>query len=233
MISDERFFAWLDGELDPVEAAAIDELVAADPELQRRAEAHRALGGRLRDAFDPIAEARVPERLRAAAATHEADVVDLSARRAQARPISRPVRWAAMAATLAIGIVAGSLINSGTSGPVAAENGQLVASGQLEEALYKQLASAPADEGTRIGLTFRNASGDLCRSFTDEATAGLACHHNGDWRIRGLFQAAEGGQAEFRMAAGPDPRLSELIDSTIAGEPLDAEGERKALDALR
>jgi hypothetical protein len=227
MISDERFFAWLDGELEPAEAAAIDELVAADPELQRRAEAHRTLGGRLREAFDPIAAAPPPDRLRGA------EVVDLSARRAQARPISRPVQWAAMAATLAIGVVAGTMINSGASGPIGREDGQLVASGDLEQALYTRLASVPADEGARIGLTFRDAAGELCRSFTDEGTSGLACHHRGDWRIRGLFQAAEGQQGEFRMAAGADPRLGALIDSTIAGEPLDAEGERKALDALR
>jgi hypothetical protein len=35
------------------------------------------------------------------------------------------------------------------------------------------------------------------------------------------------------MAAGPDPRLADLIGSTMAGEPLDAAGERKALDGLR
>ena len=35
------------------------------------------------------------------------------------------------------------------------------------------------------------------------------------------------------MAAGPDPRLAELIGSTIAGEPLDAKAERKALADLR
>ena len=108
-----------------------------------------------------------------------------------------------------------------------------MASGQLEQALYTGLASAPGDEGARIGLTFRDASGDLCRSFTDDGAAGLACHQGGDWRIRGLFQASEGQQAEFRMAAGQDPRLAELIDSTMAGEPLDAAAERKALDSLR
>jgi hypothetical protein len=234
MISDERFFAWLDGELDPAEAAAIGALVAADPALQRRAEAHRALGGGLRAAFDPIAEAPLPARLLEAAGPREAEVVDFGTARDR-RLASYPVwtQYAAMAATLAIGIVAGSMIDSSASSPIASENGQLVASGDLEQALYARLASAPADEGARIGLTFRDAVGDLCRSFTDDGAAGLACHQRGDWRIRGLFQAGEGQQAEFRMAAGPDPRLAELIDATMAGEPLDASAERKALDSLR
>ena len=225
MISDERFFAWLDGELDPAEAAAIDELVAADRELQQRADAHRALGRRLGAAFDALAEAPIPAALRGA------DVVSFPARTAP--PISRGMQWAAMAATLAIGVVAGTMINNGASGPVGREGGQLVASGELEQALYTRLASVPADQGPRIGLTFRDASGDLCRSFTDQGVAGMACHQEGDWRIRGLFQASEGDQGEFRMAAGPDPRLAGMIDSVMAGEPLDAAGERKALDALR
>lgn len=233
MISDERFFAWLDGELEPAPAAEVAALVAANPALQRKADEHRALGVRLGAAFDPVAEAPLPQRLTEAMQAPQAEVVDLAARREARRPIAVRMQWAAMAATLAIGIVAGSMIGSSPSGPVGREDGQLVASGDLEAALYTRLASAPADDGARIGLTFRDAAGDLCRSFTDVGIAGLACHQGGDWRIRGLFQAGEGQQSEFRMAAGADPRLAELVDATMAGEPLDAAGERKALDTLR
>ena len=235
MISDERFFAWLDGELDPAEAVAIDELVAADPELQRRADAHRALGQRLGDAFDPIAAAVVPARIRGSAGSRNAGVVDLAAARERraARPISVRAQWAAMAATLAIGLVAGSMLDGGQPALVVREEGRMVAADVLEQALYTQLASAPAAEGPRIGLTFRDTEGGLCRSFTDGPAAGLACHQGGDWRIRGQFQAGEGQQSEYRMAAGPDRRLAELIDSTIAGEPLDAASEREAIAGLR
>ncbi len=231
MISDERFFAWLDGELDPAEAAEVEALVADDPERTRKAAAHRALHDQLRAAFDPIAASAVPPELRDAARSGGAEIPDVQARRS-AGPMSRPVQWMAMAATLAIGVVAGSLIDARDSGPLARENGQLVAAGELEAALYTRLASAPADDGARIGLTFRDRAGDLCRSFTDSATSGLACHRGGDWRILGLFQAGEGQQGEFRMAAGADPRLADLVDSAIAGEPLDADGERRALQQL-
>lgn len=233
MISDEKFFAWLDGELDPAVAAEVEALVARDPELAQKAAAHRALHDRLHNAFDPIADSPVPPQLREAAHPGGAEILDLQARRSAPRPITRPVQWMAMAATLAIGVVAGSLINTGASGPLARENGQLVAAGDLEAALYTRLASAPADDGARIGLTFRDQDGDLCRSFTDQETSGLACHQGGNWRIRGLFQAGEGQQGEFRMAAGADPRLADLVDSAIAGEPLDADGERQALERLR
>ena len=50
MISDEQFFAWLDGELEPAEAAAIDEMVAADPTLQRRVEGTARSAGCFDDA---------------------------------------------------------------------------------------------------------------------------------------------------------------------------------------
>ena len=59
MISNERFFAWLDGELEPAEAPPVDRLVATDPELQRKAADHRALRGSLSAAFDPIATLRL------------------------------------------------------------------------------------------------------------------------------------------------------------------------------
>ena len=235
MISDERFFAWLDGELAPEDSAAINALVEADPDLQRRADAHRALAGRIKAAFDPVAEAPVPGKLLDSTRPREAEAIDLGAVREgrSARLIPVRMQWAAMAATMAIGIVAGSMINGGGASPITQEDGRLVASGELEQALYTRLASAPSDEGARIGLTFRNAAGDLCRSFTDDGASGLACHQSGDWRIHGLFQAGEGQQSEFRMAAGPDPRLADLVDSTIAGDPLDAAAERQALDSLR
>src|SRR5688500_13447737 len=135
MIKDERFFAWLDGELESAEAAEVGALVAADPALQRKADAHRALAGRLNAAFDPIAAASLPGRLAEAIQPKEAEVIDLAARREARRPIPARMQWAAMAATLAIGIVAGSMIGSSPSGPIGREDGQLVASGALEAAL--------------------------------------------------------------------------------------------------
>lgn len=233
MISDETFFAWLDGELEPAEAGRIAALVAVDPALSRKAEAHRALGARLNAAFAPIAAAPVPKPIAEAARPRGAEIVDFAARRAAARPAWAPMQYAAMAATLAIGVVAGSMLNNAPSGPIAADDGQLVASGDLDRALSTRLASAPEQQGARIGLTFRDAAGDLCRSFTDGGASGLACRRDGNWRIRGLFQAGEGQQGQFRMAAGPDPRLAELIGSAMAGEPLDAAQEREALRQLR
>lgn len=229
-MDDATFFAWLDGELPPDEADRVAAKVAADPELMARADAHRVLGARLRDVFAPVAESPVPASLLAAAELREPRIVDLAAERERraARSIPAGAQWAVMAATLAIGFVAGAMINGGAAGPITREDGRLVAAAELEQALDTRLASVPADSGPRIGLTFRDRSGSICRTFTDGGSSGLACRQGEDWRIRGLFQSGEGRQGEYRMAAGSDPRLADLVEATMAGEPLDAASERRA-----
>jgi hypothetical protein len=225
MMEDEKFFAWLDGELGPAEAAEVEARVAASPELARLAEQHRALGARLKHAFDPIAAAPVPEHLRAALRP-PAEVVDFAAaKRARATP-SLP-QWAAMAATLVLGLFLGTMVPQRASGPVAVEDGKIYASAALGQALDTQLASAPAGD-VRIGLTFRDRSGGVCRSFTQSAASGLACREGDRWQLRGLFAAPEGQASDYRMAGGMDPGLAALVDSAMAGEPFDPAAEKAA-----
>lgn len=227
MIDDEKFYAWIDGELVGDEAERIAAEVAADPALAARARQHRKLGASLRGAFAPVMEQEVaPPRF-------HAEVVDFGARRTE-RGTRRAAfglpQWAAMAATLAIGFFAGQFDLLGRDdGPVAMESGRLVASADLEQALYTRLASAPSDEGPRIGLTFRDRTGAICRTFDEGASSGLACQRSGDWEIDGLFASEDRG-ADYRMAAGDDARLAAMVDERIAGEPFDAVQERAVFD---
>lgn len=225
MIDDEEFFAWLDGELEAGEAARVAALVAASPELTAKAEAHRRLTAGLRGAFDPVLQGPAPPRY------GNAEVIDFGAR------VTERVRrqswlgippWAAMAASLALGLAIGTQFVGRADSPVAVQGGQLVAAASLDEALDTRLASAPAAEGPRVGLTFRDAAGRICRSFTDASACGLACREDSNWQIRGLYPAAGGQEGNYRMAAGEDPRLATLIDETITGEPFDAAQERAA-----
>jgi len=227
MTEDEKFFAWLDGELTPTEAADMEAKVAANPQLQQLAEQHRALGAQLSGAFDPIAAAPVPERLQAALHP-SADLIDFAAAKsARTRP-SLP-QWAAIAATLALGIFVGTMVPQRASAPVEVQGGRFYAAAALNEALDTQLASAPAGD-VRIGLTFRDQAGEICRSFTASAASGLACRNGGRWQLKGLFAAPEGQGSDYRMAAGMDPNLAALVDSAMAGEPLDAAAEEAAKD---
>ena len=223
---EEEFFAWLDGELDGEAAARVEARVAADPALAEQARAHRALGARLRAAFDPLLVAPVPERV-------AASPIDLGAareRRAARRSVGGVPQWAAMAATLALGLGLGMMVN-GRDGqaPVTIDGGRMVASSALGQALDSQLASLDQQgAATRIGLSFRDQRGALCRSFEGTAASGLACRDDGRWRIEGLYGASGGAAGDYRMAAGGDPRLAALIEATIAGDPLDAAAEQAA-----
>jgi hypothetical protein len=226
--ADEKFFAWLDGELPAEEAARVEAEVAASPELTRLAEQHRAMQARLKGAFDPIADAPVPERLRQAIRPTSTDIIDFAAlkRARDARRFGSLPQWTAIAATLVIGVFVGTAIPQRSNAPVEVQGGKLYAASALSVVLDKQLASAPADD-VRIGLTFRDQSGAVCRTFTQTQSSGLACRDNGRWQLRGLFAAPEGQSSAYRMAAGMDPNLAALVDSTMAGEPFDA-GQEKA-----
>ena len=234
MVEDEKFFAWLDDELPPEEAARVEAEVTADPRLSRLAAEHRAMTSGLRQAFAEVEAQTVPERLRI---DQDEKVVSLAdARAVQAARRATPVwaQMAALAATLAVGVFAGNVMSgmftAGSSNPIQAEAGRLVASAELENALYARLASAQVESGPRIGLTFRDKSGAICRTFEDQAASGLACREDGDWRIRSLFQTPEGQATDYRMASGPDPQLMEAVDAAIDGEPFDEAQEKAAAE---
>lgn len=230
MNEEEEFFAWLDGELSGEEAERVAARVAASPELSARVEQHRKLAARLRVAFDPVMNEKV-----APPSFQSAEVVDFDAKameRGRRRASFAAPQWAAIAASLVVGVFAGQWLDSSNpDAPVRVESGRMIAASGLQQALDSQLASAPADEGVRVALTFRDGTGKICRSFTGEAATGLACRENGDWQVRGLFPTAEGQAGDFRMASGTDPRLASLIGETMAGEPFDATQERSARDA--
>jgi hypothetical protein len=229
-IDDEKFFAWLDGELDGEQAELVAAEVASDPRLARLADQHRAFENRLRGAFDTVAAAPVPQRLAQSIKPSSDQIVQFAAPR---RASNDDSRWgwpqaAAIAATLVLGIGLGTTLNSGrATAPVEVRGGKMFAAAQLDDALDQQLASAQAGD-VRLGITFRDQRGAICRTFTDHRSSGLACHDSGHWQLRGLFTAPEGQSGDFRMAAGTDPNLAALIDSTITGEPFDAEQEKAA-----
>ncbi len=232
MTEDQKFFAWLDGELTDEDGAEVARRIASDPELAELAKQHRAMQERLKSAFDPIAEARVPERLSSPIRRPEADVVDLAAAkraREQRRPWTLvPREWPAMAATLVAGILLGLTLQQRGDAPVTMDGGKLYAASALDQALSTELASAPANADVRIGVTFRDQSGAICRSFAQDRSSGLACRDSGGWQLRGMFAAPEGQTSDYRMAASVDPNLAALIDSTMTGEPLDAALEQAA-----
>ena len=231
MVEEERFYAWLDGELTPEEAGRVGAAVAADPELSRLASEHRAMTADLRTAFSSIDKEPVPDRLVGAVQGRKVEIVDLDQARAARR--RAPPIWAqaaALAATLVVGAFTGSLLGSGEPGPITADDGSFTASADLESALNTRLAGSPQAKGPQIRLTFRDKAGTICRTFEDRSASGLACREGEKWRIRSLFQGPEGSATDFRMASSANPQLMEAVDASIDGEPFDAAQERAAMD---
>ena len=122
------------------------------------------------------------------------------------------------------------LIASGP--PIETEQGRFVAAGYLDTALSTQLAgAAPEGAATRIGLSFRAASGEYCRTFGLQSGAGgVACRRNGRWSVELLDGAASQPSAAggFRQASSAlSPAMLGAVTALGAGDPLTAEEEKQ------
>jgi hypothetical protein len=132
-----------------------------------------------------------------------------------------------MAASLAIGVVAGALFMQR-----AGSDGVVVAGSSLTHALDAQLASdAPAS--VSVHLSFVDREGRYCRTFTASSTAGLACRDGAHWNIiaTATAPASAPGSGAMRQAASSLPKpVLDAVDAKIAGNALDAAQERAARD---
>lgn len=228
--TNEMLMAFADGELEGPERAAVEAAMAADPEVARAVERHRALRARLAVAWDDVMAEPVPARLAATLAAPAAPVVDLASRRAPRR-FGPPV-WLAAAASLVVGVSVGLFVLRGPQSPFGTEDGVLVAQGALAQALDHRLAAEGSTAGVRLGLSFRDRQGAYCRTFSLEdgvPLAGLACRGGEGWQLRVLAASEPAG--ELRTAAAMPQAVLSTVDAAIAGEPLDARAEAAARDA--
>ena len=232
-ITDQELQAYVDGELAPDDAARVEAAMAGDVLLAARVEREKRLRDTLRRAYAPVLGEPVPARLHAVldapAARANAGVTDIADRR---RP--RP-RWRApvLAIAASIAAIAMALWLRAPGGDVASRGADLVARGELERGLDRALASVPdAEANVRIGLTFRDASGRVCRTFATRATsmAGLACRDGQDWSLQVLSRVDAGEAGALRQASsGMTPEIQAAVDARMQGEAFDAEQERDAL----
>ncbi|AMO71451.1 anti-sigma factor family protein [Sphingorhabdus sp. M41] len=229
--------AYVDGECDAVTVKRIEKAMVTDAALAERVRKARALRDKLAAFYAPVAEEAVPDRLSAMLTSPAASNVDSSftARKAdkeharQQRRSMGVAQWGAMAATLVLGIVVGQFgLADGSDSPFAQDGGALVASGPLENALEKQLASAqPDDSDYRIGLTFRSRTGNICRSFTGEAVSGIGCREGQQWKMVSTLPG--GNESDYRQASSST--VNAIAADMMADAPADAETERKLLES--
>ncbi len=247
-ITDETLMAYVDDELDADARAAVETAMASNPDVARRVARQQELRGRMRAAFDGVLDEPVPERLitaarRAPAASSAAGVTDLG--RARARKAERSARWswpqwAAIAASLVVGVlVSQALWRQQSGGLIVTRDGRLLASDALVRTLSEQLAAdQPIDPQIAIGLSFRSKNGEYCRTFVireGRSLAGLACREGDAWAVQ---MVAPGGSSSatrdggYVMAGAELPVLVlQAVEERIAGEPLDASGETAARES--
>lgn len=240
-VDTELLMAYVDGELTPAQAAQVEAAIAADPAIADAVARQFTLRRSLGDAYAPVLDEPVPEaltRMLRPSAAESGNVVPLLSR---AAPASRSrwgvPQWAAMAASLLLGVA----VSHRASKPDAAllyagEGGALVAGADLASSLERQLASVPEPGGTvAVGLTFRDAAGHYCRSFAVEDSqplAGLACRESGgNWKVPMVLEStAQAGELRQASTAIPAAVLAEAT-ARMNGDPLDAAEERRARDA--
>ena len=220
MNREELIIAHVDGELPPAERARFEAEMAADPALAAEVARHRALAQRVNGAYAGILDEAVPPQLLAVAA----------AANDRGRPAAaRLMPWAAAAASLLVGVIAGRMALP-DSGPLVAKDGALVARGQLASALTNNLAAQPGV--VKVGLTLKTADGRYCRTFQSGADrlAGLACRQDGQWVARTVTAWTPAAAPAYRTAASDTPPEVLAAVDGLAAQPLDAAAERAARD---
>lgn len=238
---DDTLMAYADDELDPQQRAAIARAIQDDPAVAAAVARHQALRRDVFAAFAGTLDEPLPARLapRAAAPVHELAAAraarstrEQAALEQQARRARRWPQWGALAASLAIGVLAGSLGSGWLGGReltlARGAGGELSADGRLARALDWQLAGDAGEGDIRIGLSFQSQSGAYCRTFQLGGSGGLACRDGGRWRIPVLADSPAATGA-YRQAAAPlPPSVLDAVDASIAGSTLDAAAERAA-----
>jgi len=245
-VPDEEVFAFVDGELPPEAMARIEAAMATDPQLALRVETQRSLrrllsgahGGATRQpevrktsAAEPppaskpaevIAFPGIKAKKDKAKAEEKARARDAKASKpGHATGRGLPV-WAGLGACLLIGLVVGRLAAPPPVTLSGANDPPPIAAGPLARALNTQ-ASGQVAGPVRIALSFKTGSGVYCRAFQaagPSPLAGVACREPDAWRVRAVAPAKAGSPTPAAILA--------VVDSMIAGPPLDAAGEAKA-----
>ena len=217
--------AYVDGEVDDLTARRIELEAAGDPALAAAIARHRALKTTLAAHYAPVAAEAVPDRLRALLVDPAFDT-SLAERRERRRLRFAPAHMGAIAASLLIGLTIGMQPWT-PAADVTERRGVLVASGELAAALDTQLAATQgADARMRIGLSFQDRRGRICRSFEGAALSGIGCRDANGWSL----ERTMGGRAASPYRQAASGALAADAAAMMAGEPFDAAAERAARD---
>lgn len=230
----ETLMRRIDGEMPVAERDRIDAAAASNADLAARLAALRTTGAAARAAFPIQSDARDADlaRLIMASGATPTKSGGWKLWLHQAFAPRSAVVWGGLATAA---FVAGLLIAPSMNGSTgfALRSDGAVADAGLVRVLDTSLAADGTDaQGRAVGLTFRNAEGRWCRTFTatQDGVAGLVCRQGEDWRLQALAPAGP-SDGEIRTASSDTPAVVlAAVDATIAGDAADTAAERRARD---
>jgi hypothetical protein len=235
--ADEQIHAFIDGALAPDMAARLAADCRTDPALAARVDSQRRLQMLLRERFDAVLEEPVPQRLLDAldAGTGMDNIKPTgAARRPRTAP---PVWWAALAASLLLGLMLGWWLAGSGGLPVATVDGNLLARAELDTALSEQLSGGGTGRSRITVLaSLRASDGRFCRAFRLAGGAdGLACRAVDGWRVEALGsawpQAPAAGDSYRQASSALSPAVIAAMEQQQGGDVLTPEQEQRARDA--
>lgn len=227
--SDEDLTAYLDGELDDVEADRIERLAAADPAIRLRIDRLAAVDERLRSAFPVEPEEPAIQRL-TLRMSERSNVIQLPGR-GDRHLLAAATRYVPtlLAASLALLIgFGGGFLTRGWEQPPApvVGVGPVSQNTPLAALLDTHPTGRPITTGTAqnggslvIASTFTDRHGRSCREFetvdglglSGTVTAvGIACRDENRWVVNGLIAQSRGGAGASNITPSSDENRDAL-----------------------
>lgn len=130
---------------------------------------------------------------------------------------------------LAIGITVGTYFSTDTTTDLDWASVNQV----LDHNLSDQTVSVNADWTMHLKTSFINTDNNYCRLFALSSTSlahmNIACQQQGSWQLHSRIPY-QPTQADDYKTASVDPRINQLIDSTIKGGFLNRAQEQEAIN---
>lgn len=241
-IDDALLGAFLDRQLDEAETKRVGQLIGEDPELQDRLKSMENADLLLRSSFEQLINEPVPSHIEAAVGPVGKPA--WSPLRALSRLLTPGFAGGfatAAAILMAVGLLSGDLLESGT--------GSATVRG-LQQALADTPSGVPATFSIEGGtaeilpvLSFRKAGGEICRQYEQTTTlsagttlsSGIACNSDGSWRVVAFSEIANASDkgttgSDYVPASGEETRvIDDLADGWIADAPFSRADEERLI----
>ncbi|GAA0207895.1 hypothetical protein GCM10009123_14250 [Kangiella japonica] len=231
IVTDEKLGAFIDNELPAEEMDAIRDQIATDETLVDRIAQLSIVDHAVRTTLHAIDDKPLPDSVHQLFETEQpsaSNVIKFPAMRKVAQTLREHVAIAAVF-VLAIGVTVGTYFNTDSSNALDWSS----VNHELSTRLSDQSVSLGEGWKMHLKTSFINTDENYCRLFSlqsnTSAHMNIACRQQDTWQLHSRIPF-EPTQAEDYQTASVDPKINQLIDSTIKGSFLNQAQEQKAIN---